>query len=225
MFADRADAGRRLAAELLDLKAQDPLLLALPRGGVPVAFEIAGPLRAPLGLVFVRKLGAPFNPEYAIGAVANGADPVIILHEQPIAMLDLSKAHLQAAIDRDLEEIRRRRETYGPDAVKDDLAGKTVILVDDGIATGATMEAAVEWARRRSPRKLVIAIPIGSPTTLTKLAERVDEVVCVEKDEWFSAVGSAYLDFAQVDDETVSTLLRRAAAGLKSGDRADTTGA
>ncbi len=224
MFADRFDAGRRLAAELGHLKTEEPVLLALPRGGVPVAFEIARQLEAPLGLVFVRKLGAPFNPEFAVGAVADGADPVVVLHQPALTLLGLSKERLQPAIEQDLEELRRRREAYGPQSVREDLKGRTVILVDDGIATGATMEASVRWVRQRHPRRIVIAVPIGSPTTLASLAEEVDEVVCVEKDEWFSAVGSAYLNFAQVDDATVVDLLNRAAENRKDGDRADPMG-
>lgn len=224
MFADRADAGRQLAAALQHLKTENPLLLALPRGGVPVAFEIAERLDAPLGLILVRKLGAPFNPEFAVGAVADGEEPVIVLHEPALVMLGLSEERLQPAIDRDLEEIRRRREVYGPQAVPQDLAGRTVVLVDDGIATGATMEAAVEWARRRDPRRIVVAVPIGSPSTLETLGETVDEVVCVNRTEWFSSVGSAYLNFAQVDDATVTDLLRRAADARKVGHRENTTG-
>ncbi len=225
MFADRVDAGRQLAAALLHLKDEKPILLALPRGGVPVAFEVATQLDAPLGLVFIRKLGAPFQPEFAVGAVADGAEPVIVLHKPALAMLGLTKEALQPAIDRDLEEIRRRRKIYGPEAVPDDLEGRTVILIDDGIATGATMEAAIEWVRRRHPGRMVIAIPIGSPTTLATLGEKVDEVVCVERSEWFSSVGSAYRNFAQVDDATVTDLLRRAAEARKADDRSDLTGA
>ncbi len=221
MFADRADAGRQLAEALRHLKPEQPLLLALPRGGVSVAFEVAERLDAPLGLVLVRKLGAPFNPEFAVGAVADGADPVIILHDSALAMLDLTRERLQPAIDRDLEEIRRRRAAYGEQAVLEDLAGRTVILVDDGIATGATMEAAIEWVRRRHPRRIVVAVPIGSPTTLEAIGETVDEVVCVNRSDWFSSVGSAYQDFAQVDDATVTELLRRAAGNRSAQTRDD----
>lgn len=224
MFADRVDAGRQLAAELLRLKDERPILLALPRGGVPVAFEVAAQLDAPLALVFVRKLGAPFQPEFAVGAVADGAEPVIVLHKPTLAMLGLTRKALQPAIDRDLEEIRRRRKMYGPEAVPEELEGRTVILIDDGIATGATMEAAIEWVRRRHPGRVVIAIPIGSPTTLATLGEKVDEVVCVERSEWFSSVGSAYRNFAQVDDATVTDLLRRAAEIRKADDRANVAG-
>lgn len=211
MFSDRADAGRQLAADLLHLKDQDPVLLALPRGGVPVAFEIAMALAAPLGLVFVRKLGAPYNREFALGAVADGDPAVVVLHEHALRMLDLSEGQMAPSIDRELAEIRKRRGIYGPEAVKEDLAAKTVILVDDGIATGATMEAAIAWVRRRDPRKIVVAVPIGSPTTLDKLATTVDEVVCPRRDEWLSSVGSAYMNFDQVDDATVRSLLCRAA--------------
>ena len=224
MFADRFDAGRRLAAELSHLKTERPVLLALPRGGVPVAFEIARKLEAPLGLVFVRKLGAPLNAEFAVGAVADGGDPVVVLHQPALTLLGLSKERLQVAIELDLQELRRRREAYGPQAVREDLKGRTVILVDDGIATGATMEASVRWVRQRHPRRIVIAVPIGSPTTLASLAEEVDDVVCVERDDWFSAVGSAYLDFAQVDDATVMDLLRRSAENKKNRDQADPIG-
>ncbi len=225
MFADRNDAGRQLAAALLHLKDERPILLALPRGGVPVAFEVATQLDAPLALVFVRKLGAPFQPEFAVGAVADGAEPVIVLHKPALAMLGLTREALQPAIDRDLEEIRRRRKMYGPEAVPEELEGRTVILIDDGIATGATMEAAIEWVRRRHPGRIVIAVPIGSPTTLATLGEKVDEVVCVERSEWFSSVGSAYRDFAQVDDATVTDLLRRAAEPRDADNRANLTGA
>lgn len=225
MFADRIDAGRQLAATLLHLKDERPILLALPRGGVPVAFEVATQLDAPLALVLIRKLGAPFQPEFAVGAVADGAEPVIVLHKPALAMLGLTREALQPAIDRDLEEIRRRRKTYGPEAVPDDLEGRTVILIDDGIATGATMEAAIEWVHRRHPGRIVIAVPIGSPTTLATLGEKVDEVVCVERSEWFSSVGSAYRNFTQVDDATVTDLLRRAAEARKADDQANLAGA
>ena len=223
MYADRADAGRQLATDLLHLKDQDPVLLALPRGGVPVAFEIAKALAAPLGLVFVRKLGAPYNREFALGAVADGDPPVVVLHEHALRMLDLSEGQMAPSIDRELAEIQRRRGIYGPEALKEDLAAKTVILVDDGIATGATMEAAIAWVRRRNPRRIVVAVPIGSPSTLDKLGTTVDEVVCPSRDEWMSSVGSAYMNFEQVDDSTVSALLRRAAeitAGDSSPDSA-----
>ena len=220
VFADRAEAGRRLAAELIHLKGEAPVLLALPRGGVPVAFEIAAQLAAPLGLVLVRKIGAPYNPEFAVGAVAGAADPVVVLHDSALKMLDLSREELRPAIDRACEALRERRETYGAAAIQDDLRDKTVILVDDGIATGATMEAAVAWARRQRPRRLVVAVPIGSPASLAKLAEQADEVVCADRNDWYSAVSSAYLDFAQVDDETVRAMLRRAAdrRSVGSGD-------
>ena len=211
MFADRVEAGRRLAAELMHLKGEAPVLLALPRGGVPVAFEIAEQLEAPVGLAVVRKIGAPDNPEFAIGAVAGATDPAVVLHDSTLRMLDLSREQLEPAINRAREALRDRSETYGMDAIRQDLRDKTVILVDDGIATGATMEAAVEWARQYQPRRLVVAVPVGSPTSLAKLAERVDEVVCADPDDWISAVSSAYLDFAQVDDETVRALLQRAA--------------
>ncbi len=220
MFADRAEAGRRLAADLNHLKGEALVLLALPRGGVPVAFEIARLLKAPLGLALVRKIGAPDNPEYAVGAVAGATDPVVLLHDSTLRMLDLSREQLQPAIDRACEALRKRGETYGTPAIQEDLRDKTVILVDDGIATGATMEAAVAWARRQGPRRLVIAVPIGSPASLAKLAEQADEVVCADRNDWFSAVSSAYLDFGQVDDETVKAVLRQAAkkATVGTGD-------
>lgn len=221
MFADRADAGRQLAAALTHLRGEDLLLLALPRGGVPVAFEISRQFKASLGLVLVRKIGAPYNREFAVGAVAGAADPVVVFHDSALRMMDLSREDMQPAVDREIAEIRKRRDAYGRDFIVEDLHAKTVILVDDGIATGATMEAAIEWARQRNPRRLVIAVPIGSPRTLAGLADRVDEIVCVNEDDWFSAVGSAYADFAQVSDETVRDLLRRAA---EDGDNSGNAG-
>lgn len=211
MFADRAEAGRRLAADLYHLKDEAPVLLALPRGGVPVAAEIARQLKAPLGLALVRKIGAPDNSEYAVGAVAGATDPVVILHDSTLKLLDLSREQLQSAIDDACETLRRHGEAYCAVAIQEDLQDKTVILVDDGVATGATMEAAVAWARRQSPRRVVVAVPIGSPASLARLAEQADEVVCADRNDWFSAVSSAYLDFGQVDDETVKALLRQAA--------------
>ncbi len=220
MFADRTDAGAQLASLLGHLKAEAPIVLALPRGGVPVAFEIARRLDAPLGLVFVRKLGAPINPEFAVGAVADGGDPVVVLHDRAIAMLGLTRDQLEPAIARDLNEIRQRRSTYGPEAVREDLAGRTTILVDDGIATGATMEAAIRWARRKDPSRVVVAVPVAAPDTVKRMGKEKAEVVCVHSPRWLTAVGSAYTDFTQVDDATVTALLRRAAAEMRAAEKA-----
>jgi len=211
IFQDRQDAGKQLARELLRFKASDPIVLALPRGGVPVAFEIARALEAPLDLVLVRKIGSPDQPELALGAVVDGEKTEIVVNEDVLEALALSEAFVRARAVREIEEIERRRKLYlrGRDRVP--VAGKTALVVDDGIATGATMRAALRAVRRRQPSRLVLAVPVAPPETVESLRPEVDEVVCLSTPSFFGAIGYFYHDFRQVDDDEVRRLLAEAA--------------
>lgn len=210
-FADRAAAGRALAEELQQLGLERPVVQALPRGGVPVGFEIAAVLRAPLDLVLVRKIGAPGQPELAVGAVVDGSRPETVLNRDIVRHLGLSERWIEAAAAQQLEEIERRRRTYFEGRRRVPVEGRTAIVVDDGIATGATMQAALHATRRSGPKTLVLAVPVAPPDTLERLRRDCDRVVCLAAPASFTAVGSYYDDFTQVDDETVIRLLRRAA--------------
>ncbi|HLB03484.1 MAG TPA: phosphoribosyltransferase family protein [Gaiellaceae bacterium] len=211
IFQDRQDAGKRLARELLRFKASDPIVLALPRGGVPVAFEIARALEAPLDLVLVRKIGAPDQPELAVGAVVDGEKTEIVVNEDVLEALALSESFVRECAAREIEEIERRRRLYlsGRDRVP--VAGKTALVVDDGIATGATMRAALRAVRRRQPSRLVLAVPVAPAETVESLRSEVDEVVCLSTPSFFGAIGYFYHDFRQVDDDEVRRLLAEAA--------------
>jgi putative phosphoribosyl transferase len=218
-FADRRDAGRRLADAVRRLTAahpeiDDPVILALPRGGVPVAFEIARALAAPLDLVMVRKIGVPWQPELAAAAVVNGEAPEIVVNPDVIAACGMSEAALEAARRRELAEIARRRERYLGGRVPVAVEGRDAIVVDDGVATGATTRAALKGVRRRRPRSLTLAIPVAPRDTLARLAREVDHLVCLASPEPFLAIGNHYDDFAQVRDEEVIALLG-AAAGFR----------
>lgn len=215
MFRDRKEAGERLAAELGRLFAKAPELappavLALPRGGVPVAFEIARRLDAPLDLVMVRKIGVPMQPELAAGAVVDGDDPVLVLNEDVVAQAGVSEAELEQARRRELKEIERRRETYLGGRPPLPVTGRTAIVVDDGIATGATMRAAVRALRRRGADNLVVAVPVAPRDAIEDLRKEVDRVVCLELPRMFWAVGAYYQDFGQTGDEEVRRLLTEA---------------
>jgi putative phosphoribosyl transferase len=209
-FANRADAGRQLAARLLHLKDADPLVLAVPRGGVPVGFEVAQALGAPLDLVLVRKIGAPFQPELAMGAVVDGEHAETVLNEEIVAALDLPKDFIREETARQLAEIERRRKAYLGDRPRPRIAGRSAIVVDDGIATGATIRAALHAVRRNGPKRLVLATPVAPPDTVERLRSDADDVVCLEAPESFFAIGQFYLDFAQLEDDEVTDLLRRA---------------
>lgn len=209
-FRNRREAGLRLAGRLAHLKERQPVVLALPRGGVPVAFEIALALDAPLDVVLVRKLGAPLQPELAIGAVVEGAPPEVVMGEE-VASARASSSYISAEIARQTKEIARRRTLYarpgGPVPVK----GRTVIVVDDGIATGATMRAALLAVRRREPAWLVVAAPVAAADTASMLAREADEAVYLIVSERMGAIGLFYEDFRQLEDEEVSDLLRASA--------------
>ena len=212
LFTDRHDAGKRLAARLLKLKDQHPVVLALPRGGVPVAFEIARALAAPLDLMLVRKIGAPGQEELAIGAIADGEHPELVTDDKLAGWLAVSPEYLAAAKSAALQEIERRRLVYFGDRQPVAVAGRTAIVVDDGIATGATMLAALRATRRRAPARLVLAVPVAPSHTLERLRSEVDQIVCLGTPEDFRAVGQFYRQFPQLQDAEVVELLDQARA-------------
>jgi len=208
-FVDRVDAGQRLAKALAQYKDQKPVVLALPRGGVPVAAEIATALEAPLDLVLVRKIGVPFQPELAMGAVVDGREPVTVRNDDVIALTGVSDQDFNAVRDQELVEIERRRELYLGNRPHPPLEDHTVIVVDDGIATGATTRAGLRALRQRKPRKLVLAVPVAPTSSLRDLRAEADDVMCLEDYEDFGAIGYFYSDFRQVSDETVIDLLAK----------------
>jgi predicted phosphoribosyltransferase len=213
-FRNRSDAGRRLAGAVKRLALDRPVVFALPRGGVPVALEIARTLGAPLDLVLVRKLGAPGQPELALGAVVDGADPQMIVNEDVRLSTGASEAFIQAARARGLQEIERRRRIYFQGLERSDPKGRTAIVVDDGLATGATALAAVRALRLQGAARVVLAVPVAPEETLERLRAEADEVVCLSAERWFLGVGAFYDDFRQVSDGEVVAMLRQAAAGL-----------
>lgn len=206
-YRDRREAGAHLARRLASLRACRPVILALPRGGVPVAREVANALHAPLDLVLVRKIGAPRQPELAVAAVVNGAAPEVVRNAEVIRALGLGEADLAAGVSDALREIERRRRLYLSNRPHPDIAGRVAILVDDGIATGATIEAALRATRRRRPQRLVLAVPVGPPDVVARLKHEADEVHCLSQPAHLGAVGQFYADFSEVSDETVRALL------------------
>jgi putative phosphoribosyl transferase len=215
MFRDRSDAGRQLAAKLLHLGDRGPVVLALPRGGVPVGFEVAHTLHAPLDLVLVRKIGVPWQPELALGAVTDGSDPEVFIDRNLASELAIPDAYITEETVRQIEELERRRRVYGAGRSPLDIAGRAAIVVDDGIATGATMRVALQATRRRNPSWLVLAVPVAAPDTLDRLRPEADEVVCVETPGGLGAIGFFYRDFHQVSDSEVTAILARATQPAK----------
>jgi predicted phosphoribosyltransferase len=208
-FRDRREAGRQLAQRLAAYANRpDVLVFALPRGGVPVAYEVARALHAPLDVFLVRKLGLPGHEELAMGAVASGG--VRVLNRDVVERLQLPDELIDAVTRRELQELERRERAYRGDRPFPDVQGKTIILVDDGLATGSTMRAAAEALRQQGPARLVIAVPAGSPETCNDFREEVDEVVCAITPDPFYAVGLWYQDFSQTTDDEVRELLSAA---------------
>lgn len=210
-FADRTDAGRRLAAALTHLSLDQPVVVALPRGGVPVAREVADALGAPLEVMLVRKLGAPGQPEYAMGAVAEGPEPLVALNPEVMDLLRPSNAYVKAETERQLAEIARRRQRLLGSRAPMPLEGRTVVVVDDGAATGATMRVALKAARIAGARRVVAALPVVPPDVARALRHDADEVICLMTPEPFVAVGNFYENFDQVTDEEVAAILARSA--------------
>jgi putative phosphoribosyl transferase len=210
-YQDRAAAGRALARRLAEYAGRpNVLVLALPRGGVPVAYEVARALRAPLDVYVVRKLGVPGHEELAMGAIATGG--VRVLNADVLRMLDIPPEVVDAVAARELRELERRERAYRDDRPPPDVRGKTVILIDDGLATGATMRAAVAALRAQGPARIVVAVPVGSPDTCADLGREVNEIICAETPEPFYGVGWWYERFDQTTDAEVHELLERANA-------------
>lgn len=211
-FADRQEAGQRLAALLERYRQEAPVVLALPRGGVAIGEKISEALSCPLDIVLVRKIGAPGQPELAVGAVVNGENPQIVVNDDVVAALALPTGYVEQTAQQELKEIARRRKLYlgrhAPIALED----KTAIVVDDGLATGATAKAALRAVRNRHPRRLVLAVPVAPPDTLAALAPECDAIECLQQYGGFGAIGFFYADFHQMSDEEVIALLERAAA-------------
>lgn len=218
VFRDRTDAGVRLAHELKCFRDGDPVVVALPRGGVPIAFEIARALDAPLDVVVVRKLGLPSQPELAMGAVGEGGATVV--NDRVVRYARVAPDDLAAVANRERAEVERRARHFRGDRPPLPLAGRTVIVVDDGIATGSTARAALQVARARGAARVALAVPVAPPDSLRELAEFADDVVCLAAPPAFFAVGQWYDDFTQVSDAEVNRLLAAAAgSGCDRGTR------
>jgi putative phosphoribosyl transferase len=221
LFDDRVDAGRHLAERLEFLRGQDIVVLGLPRGGVPVAFEVAEALRAPLDVLVVRKLGVPFQPELAFGAIGEGA--VRVINESVVAEADLSEAEMAAVEAEQRAELARRVERFrrGHDRIA--VAGRIAVIVDDGVATGATAKAACQVARAQGASRVVLAVPIGAPDIVAIFSGYADEVVCLHTPAFFFAVGQGYRNFTQTSDDEVIELLDRARNGFREPAAAATS--
>ena len=209
VFRNRQEAGQKLAARLKAYRDQQPIILALPRGGVPVAAEIAAALDAPLDLVLVRKIGVPWQPELAMGAVVDGGAPLVVRNDDVVRMAGVSGDAFYHVCEEELAEIERRRRRYLGGRSRIDVAGRTAIVVDDGIATGATTRAALRATRMRHPKRLILAVPVAPVEAATAMREEADEVICLEEHEHFGAIGFYYADFRQIEDQEVIKILAR----------------
>src|SRR5213078_4800375 len=211
LFQDRTDAGRQLAARLTAYADRpDVFVLALPRGGVPVAYEVAKALHAPLDVFLVRKLGVPGHEELAMGAISTGG--VRVLNDNVVGYLDIPDYVIDEVADIELRELERRERAYRGDRPEPEVRGKTVILVDDGLATGSTMRAAAAALRQQNPARIVVAVPVSAPQTCDEYRMGVDEIICAKTPEPFLGVGRWYEDFSQTTDEEVRELLAKAQA-------------
>jgi len=207
IFADRRTAGRQLAVRLHHLRQDEPLVLALPRGGVPVGFEVAQELDAPLDVLLVRKIGVPWQPELALGAVVDGADPQVLINEGLASELAVERSYITSETARQLSEIERRRRVYLGDKPPPALGGRTIIIVDDGIATGSTARAALRAVRKAGARRIVLAVPVAPEDTINQLRAEVDGIFCLLSPSPFIAVGAHYGEFPQLADADVIALL------------------
>ncbi|GBC74957.1 Putative phosphoribosyl transferase [archaeon HR06] len=205
MFKDRSEAGKKLVQLLKELKGKDLVVLAIPRGGVIVGYEIAKELKAKLDVIIPRKIGAPLDPELAIGAI--GEDGTLYLIENLVNQLGVSKEYIEEEVERQLREIKRRALKYRKGREALDVKGKTVILVDDGLATGATMKAAIMQVKKREPKEIFVAVPVSPRDTLLEISKMVDKVYCLATPEPFFAIGQFYRNFEQVSDDVVIELL------------------
>jgi putative phosphoribosyl transferase len=213
LFRDRAEAGRQLATRLSDYADRpDVLVLALPRGGVPVAVEVARALHAPLDVFLVRKLGVPGHEELAMGAIASGGTRVI--NENTASALSISEEDINTIAAQEQEELERREREYRGDRPLPEVRGKVVILIDDGLATGSTMRAAIAALRQQQPAQIIVAVPVGAPETCMEFQAETDKTICARMPEPFYAVGLWYGDFSQTTDEEVRELLDRSARDL-----------
>lgn len=206
-FKDRREAGRKLAVALERHRADNPVILALPRGGVPVAYEVAEALGAPLDVIFVRKIGAPGHPEYGIGAVVDGADPQVVLNDSALQVVHPSVDYIQDEQRKQLAEIERRRALYRHGREPIPIKGRTVIVVDDGIATGGTVKAVLKALSQTGAGYIVLAVPVAPDRVLAELSELANEIVCLATPVPFHAVSLHYRDFNQTTDEEVIDLL------------------
>lgn len=215
IFRDRTEAGKALAARLQDLHLIQPVVLALPRGGVPVGYEVAKALGAPLDVILVRKIGAPGHEEFGIGAVVDGAAPQTVIDEATARMAGASPDYIQRKVAEELALIERRRAAYrtGPPVA---LEGRTAILVDDGIATGNTVMVALQALAGAAPERIVLAVPVGPRDTLNRLSALCDDIICLSVPEPFYAVGAHYRDFGQTSDDEVIQLLALARRDMAS---------
>jgi putative phosphoribosyl transferase len=221
LFSDRADAGRQLAAAVKAKAYADPVVLALPRGGVPVALEVARAIDAPLDLVLVRKIGVDFQPELAAAAVVDGDQPEIVVNDDVVKAAHVSQTYIDAQVQAKLADIARRRQLYLKGRARAPIKDRTVIVVDDGIATGASIRAALHALRRKNPARLVLAVPVAPAETLTVLQDEVDDIICLASPEPFYAIGAHYADFRQVpDDQVVAMLTAADAAETESPEKA-----
>jgi len=214
-FENREEAGKALAEALLAKALPDPVVLALPRGGVPVAAEVARALRAPLDLVMVRKIGVPYQPELAAAAVIDGEDSQIVVNEEVCALANVSRSEIDAMAKEELREIDRRTKLYLKDRPRAPIAGRSAIVVDDGIATGTTIRAVIKALRLKGPKSIVLAVPVAPRDAVEALRKEVDDVVCLESPEAFFAIGLYYRDFHQITDDEVISLL----AGEPEGEK------
>jgi putative phosphoribosyl transferase len=209
IYRDRTDAGKKLASRLTGYANRDDVLvLALPRGGVPVAYEVARALRAPLDIFLVRKLGVPGQEELAMGAISTGG--VRVLNDDVVGYLDIPDYVIDEVADIELRELERRERAYRGDRTEPDVRGKTVILIDDGLATGSTMRAAAKALRQQNPARIVVAVPVSASQTCDEYRMGVDEIICAQTPEPFMGVGMWYLDFSQITDEEVRKILAQA---------------